>query len=423
MLYRVAAVLLNPKGACVASWVTVLFALTIPAIAASAPKEDVLHSFGCTPDACAPQATVVFDQSGHLYGTTSGGGGASAGAVYELSRGPRGWSESVINSFTEPDGGSSAAPLIVDHSGNLYGTTVNGGAHDWGVVFQLTSSSGVWNEAVLYSFCSEGGGYCSDGESPWAGVVMDKSGNLFGLTREGGYSGVGGVAFELTPSAGGWVENVLHSFSRRPGDVGVPYFAPVFDKEEEHLYGTGEYGGAAGFGGVFQFSPTVNGGWKERVVLRFNGAKDGSHPYGGLVFDSAGNLYGTTNEYGPTGQGTVFKLSTAAHGHWKETVLYTFPQIANGGYPIGTLAIDKNGALYGIAGGGNNCSGDACGVVYKLAPQAHDRWKYSVLHKFNGSDGMWPQGGVILDKQQKHLYGTTEYGGAYGYGVVFEITP
>jgi uncharacterized repeat protein (TIGR03803 family) len=164
------------------------------------------------------------------------------------------------------------------------------------------------------------------------------------------------------------------------------------------------------------------------VLHSFQGQSkgDGSLPYGDLVLDHAGNLYGTTTEGGPTGQGTVFKLSPAAHGQWKETILYAFPNIQNGGYPQGTLAIDKGGALYGIAGGGNNCDGVACGLIYKLAPQPRGKWKYSVVHKFNGPDGMWPQGGVILDKEEKHLYGTTEYGGAdytgaNGYGVVFQI--
>jgi len=404
---------LNQKCARGATCAVVFFALATAVVAASAPKETVLHSFDGSKGEGGSLAALVMDHSGNLYGT--------AGWVFELIHTNRGWREEHLFKFDGQDGGTSAAPLLIDHQGEFYGTTVNGGGHDEGVVFQLTPGSGGWSETVLYSFCPQRG-YCTDGQNPWAGVAMDKLGNLFGLTREGGYNGVGGVAFELTPSAGGWVENVLHSFARRPGDVGVPYFAPVFDKEEKHLYGTGEYGGVAGFGGVFEFSRTVNGKWNERVVLSLQGAKDGSHPYGGLVFDRAGNLYGTASEYGPTGQGTVFKLSPAAHGQWRETILYTFPKIENGGYPLGTLAIDRKGTLYGIAGGGNNCSGDACGVTYKLAPQAHGKWKYTVVYKFNGSDGMWPQGGVILDKKQKHLYGTTEYGGAYGYGVVFQIT-
>ena len=409
----------------VISAVIVTLILVAQPCISSAASERVIHSFvDCSEDACSPLAAPMFDGVGHLYGTAGGGGEyVGAGTVYALTRTRDGWSEGVIYTFDVHDGAGPAAPLIADNYGNLYGTTTGGGAHDWGVVFQLTPESEGWSETVLYSFCSEGGGYCTDGQNPWAGVVMDKSGDLFGLTRQGGYKGVCGVAFELTPNGDDWTEQVIHTFERKPpNDACEPYFSPVLDAGEKHLFGSSYYGGPDDYGTVFEISPTMNGKWNERVVLSLQGAKDGSHPYGGLVFDRAGNLYGTASEYGPTGQGTVFKLSPAAHGQWRETILYTFPKIENGGYPLGTLAIDRKGALYGIAGGGNNCSGDACGVTYKLAPQAHGKWKYTVVYKFNGSDGMWPQGGVILDKQQKHLYGTTEYGGAYGYGVVFQIT-
>ncbi len=386
--------------------------------ATAAPKEKVLHSFGCAPDACAPQATVVLDGHGHLYGTTSGGGSAGAGAVYQLTLRPEVWSENIIYSFTEPDGCSPYAPLTL-RSGELYGTTLCGGAHDAGVVFELTPDSGGWTATVLYSFCSQG--YCTDGEDPWAGVVMDAAGNLYGVTREGGpYNG--GVAFELTPSSGGWAETVIHGFGENPKDGGQPYFAPIFDKSG-NLYGTTKFGGTQQWGTVFELSPSSDGSWAEQVLLRFKGNKhDGINPYGGLVFDAAGHLYGTTTGGGAHGQGTIFKLTRGTRGRWKETVLYSFPNIQDGAYPQGTLAIDKGGALYGIAGGGGGCGG-TCGLIYKLAPQAHGKWKYSVVYKFNGTDGMWPQGGVILDKAEKHLYGTTEYGGDYGYGVVFEITP
>jgi len=255
---------------------------------------------------------------------------------------------------------------------------------------------------------------------------MDRKGDLYGVTRFGGHQGTCGVAFELTSNSSGWSESVIHTFANgNSNDACQAYFAPVFDKTEQHLFGTGEYGGPDDLGAVFEISRTTGGAWKERVLHSFQGQSkgDGALPYGGLVFDHAGNLYGTTTEGGPTGQGTVFKLAPAAHGRWKETILYDFPDCSIGCYPQGTLAIDKSGALYGIAGGGNDCDGVACGLIFKLAPHPGGKWKYGVLYKFTGSDGEWPQGGVILDKQQKHLYGATEYGGAYGYGVVFEITP
>ncbi len=398
--------------------------LGLTVFATATPKEKVLHSFNCdngARDACVPQAALVLDRQGRLYGTTSGGGEAGHGAVYQLTETASRWREGVIYSFNGTGGYSPYAPLIVGSAGNLYGTAASGGTYDDGTAFELSPGSNGWTIDVLHSFDLTYHG--SDGSSPWAGLVMGETGSLYGATREGGIYG-GGVAFELAPDSNGWAEKILYSFCANSncGDGSEVYFALIFDKAG-NLYGTTKFGGTQQWGTVFELSPTSAGSWKERVLLRFRGNKhDGIIPYGGLVFDAAWHLYGTTTGGGAHGQGTVFKLTRAAHGHWKETVLYSFPNIEDGGYPQGTLAIDKSGALYGIAGGGGGCGG-TCGLIYKLAPQAHGKWKYNVVYKFNGTDGMWPQGGVILDKAKKHLYGTTEYGGAYGYGVVFEITP
>ncbi len=386
--------------------------LACVAVASAAPREKVIYTFNPNKGEGGSLAALDIDSAGNLYGIS--------GVAFELSPSGRGWTETDLYSF---GGFGSSAPLIVDQSGNLYGTTTNGGAHDYGTAFELSPGSNGWTEDVLHSFDLVYHG--TDGAYPWAGLVMDETGNLYGVTREGGYNGVAGVAFELTPGSDGWSEQVIHDFGRRAGDAGEAYFAPVFDKTEQHLFGTGEYGGPDDLGAVFEISRTTGGGWKERVLHSFQGQSkgDGALPYGGLVFDRAGNLYGTTTEGGPTGQGTVFKLTPAAHGRWKETILYAFPDCSMGCYPQGTLAIDKSGAFYGIGGGGNDCDGVACGLIFKLAPHPGGKWKYGVLYKFTGSDGEWPQGGVILDKSEKHLYGATEYGGAYGYGVVFEITP
>ncbi len=353
------------------------------------------------------------DPAGHLYGTAGGA------AVFELTHGRRSWSEKDIFSLDVQDGDGLTAPLILDPAGDLYGTAVGGGAHDDGTAFDLSPGSDGWMIDVLHSFDLTYHG--SDGSSPWAGLVRDETGNVYGLTREGGIHG-GGIAFELTPGSDGWTEAVIYGFGENPNDGNSPYFAPVFDKLG-NLYGTTKSGGLQQWGTVFELSPTSAGSWKEQVLLRFKGNKhDGIVPYGGLVFDAAGRLYGTTTGGGAHGQGTVFKLTRGPGDRWKETVLFSFPNVENGAYPQGTLAIDKAGALYGIAGGGGGYGG-TCGLIYRLAPQAHGKWKYSVVYKFNGADGMWPQGGVILDKEEKHLYGATEYGGAYGNGVVFEITP
>jgi len=394
------------------------FAMALLALAPHAypvGKERVLHSFTGKGEGGALAAPTLGGPA-HLYGT--------AGSVFEMTKGRRGWSEKTIFTFNVRDGNLPAAPLIIDQSGNLYGTTVGGGSQDQGVVFELTPNTDGWAESVLYNFCSQGGGYCTDGQHPFAGVVMDTADNLYGATRDAGpYNG--GVVYELTPNSGSWTYSLIYGFCSKPNceDGGGPYVTPVLDKSG-NLYGMAIAGGppqrcSRGCYIVYEVSPSAGGGWNERVLHRFTGANGPT--LDGVGFDGAGNLYGTTTYGGKNGHGRVFKLSPSAKGSWKATVLYTFPHAKDGGWPQGTLAIDKHGTLYGIAGGGGGCGG-TCGLIYKLAPQAHGKWKYSVVYKFNGSDGQWPQGGLVLDKEQKHLYGATEYGGAYGYGVVFEIT-
>lgn len=385
--------------------------------ASAASKEKTLYNFDCNTGMCGPLGALVFDASGNLYGTTGG-------TIFEVTpdRGAAtGWTLSVLHWFTLKEGQGIFAGVVFDASGNLYGTAVGGGVYDEGAIFELSPGSDGWTENTLYSFCSQGG-YCTDGQHPFPGVIVDKTGVVYGVTRDGGYNGVGGVAFKLTPGSDGWAERVIHTFGRKSGDGGDPYFAPAFGKAG-HLFGSTWGGGdpVCDCGVVFELAPVV-GGWHERVLYTFKGEYHEGNPYGGLVVDTAGDLYGTTTYGGSHNQGTVFKLSPSSYGHWNKTTLYDFPNIQDGGYPLGTLAIDRHGALYGIAGGGGGCGG-TCGLIYKLAPQAHGKWKYTVLHKFNGSDGMWPQGGVVLDKQQKHLYGTTQHGGANSGGVVFEITP
>lgn len=226
----------------------------------------------------------------------------------------------------------------------------------------------------------------------------------------------------MTPGSGGWDETILHSFNYADG--ASPYAALIFDKAG-NLYGTTFRGGAYGAGSVFKLRRATDGPWKERVLYSFCSAgfpcKDGLRPYAGVVLDGSGNLYGTTeqgggNTCGETHCGTVYKLTPTRGGGWRHTVLYAFPNPGNGSFPTGGVIIDKAGNLYGatVAGGIGGCSG-GCGVAYKLAPEADGKWKYTVLHRFDGSDGAQPLGGLIFDGEG-NLYGTA-------YSVVFEITP
>jgi uncharacterized repeat protein (TIGR03803 family) len=389
--------------------------------ASAAPKFRVLYNFRCDPSGCGPTGGLAFDAGGNLYGTTSGGGAANA-TVFRLSplSGGR-WTYSLLYTLTIKQGSELVAGLTLDPAGNLYGTADYGGTYDFGAVFELApeqTTTEAWTLTVLHSFDP----FVNDGSGPWDKVILDKAGNLYGTTREGGTNG-GGIVFKLAPGTGGsWTETILHDFPATPHDGGLSYAELVQDRSG-NLYGTTSGGGTGnGDGTVFKLTHTAQG-WKETLLHSFQGP-DGSIPITGLVFNAKGNLYGTTQEGGANSEGTIFKLTPTAGGRWTHTILYDFPKFQNGAGPVSTLAFDKAGNLYGTAAGGiETCSG-GCGVVYKLAPGSNGKWTYRVLHRFTDkNDGAEPNGAVIFDKTGKHLYGTAIFGGTYNQGVVYEITP
>jgi len=357
------------------------------------------------------------DGGGNLYGAASGGGPDNgAGTVFELAPGPSGlWTYEVLHSFsdTRKDGSAPNGGLVFDGAGNLYGTAGLGGAYDEGTVFELTPGSGGRGLTVLYDFGTRSG----DGSSPRSGLAVDDFGDLYGIA--------GAVLFQLAPGSAGWTENALYAFCPPPCSSGsVPYAAPILDKSG-NLYGTTEQGGYSNCGVVYEVKHTSGGGWKELVLYRFRCGNDGADPSGSLLFDSSGNLYGTAASgcIGHGGCSTVFKLTRKSSG-WTETVLHKFLWDKNGAIPTGNIVFDKAGNLYGItiAGGTGYCYG-GCGVVYKLAPQASGKWKYTVLYRFTGhDDGGQPAGGLVIDGKG-NLYGGATQGGLYGGGVVFEVTP
>jgi uncharacterized repeat protein (TIGR03803 family) len=315
--------------------------------------EKVLHSFGSSAtDGLGPLEGLVMDKHGNLYGTTPGGGAGigSPGTVFEVS--PSGV-ETILYSFCSlqgcVDGFHPESALIKDKSGNLYGTTAAGGEHGGGTVFEF-SASGVFT--TLYNFCSQTG--CTDGDSPRAGLVMDKNGNLYGTTYYGGANNFGTV-FEL--SAGG-AETPLHSFANDGTDGTYPMAGLVIGKKGK-LYGTTTAGGASGGGVVF--AVTTSG--TETIVHTFADTPDGFAPYDALVIDKEGNFYGTTSRGGtdPSGYGTVFEVTAAG----AEKVLYSFTAAPDGAYPYGGVVLDKVGNLYGTTqlGGANNK-----GTVFKVTP-------------------------------------------------------
>ena len=330
--------------------------------------------------------------------------------------------ERVLHTFTGTDGADPEAGLVMDASGNLYGTTAGGGSVGDGAVFKLLpDGSGGYNESVLYSFAGS-----ADGAVPQDGVVLDSSGNLYGTTSGGGNGSLSTV-FELAPNgSGGYTESVLHLFSGTP-DGANPRAGLVMDGSGD-LYGTTSIGGNMGGGTVFELTPNGSGGYTESILQSFDSSSDGADPEGGLILDSSGNLYGTTVSGGSAGDGTVFELSPNGSGGYTEAIVYNFVGGADGAHPSGALIMDGSGDLYGKASGGTSdkCVG-GCGVVFKLTPQQGGGYTESVLHDFaGGSDGAGPNGGLLIDSAG-NLYGTTSIGGdgssSAGDGTVFELSP
>jgi len=269
--------------------------------------EIVVHSFGHGSDGADPLAGLAVDGNGNLFGTTLGGGLHGSGTVFALT--PReggGYHEAVLHSFGHgTDGRSPEASVIVDAAGNIFGTTFNGGIHAFGAVFELSpQQSGGYHETLLHSF-----GSSTDGRHPWGNLAIDGNGNLYGLTTYGGTHSAG-TLYELSPREdGGYSETVLHSFGDGM-DGAFPFASGVIIDSNGNLYGTTFDGGIHGFGTVFEFSPRQGGGWHETILHSFRGLSDGAGPYVGVSRDNAGNVFGTTSSGGiHTGRGVVFEVT------------------------------------------------------------------------------------------------------------------
>ncbi|MGA8492533.1 MAG: choice-of-anchor tandem repeat GloVer-containing protein [Terriglobales bacterium] len=382
---------------------------------ARAGTETVLYSFNGGTDGNEPLGGLSFDKVGHLFGTTLGGGAHNWGTVFKMTKTSNGWVLQTIHSFANSDGADPYGTLVVKGSGTLYGTTDVGGSQMLGTVFKLTLARGKWTESVLHSF--SGG---SDGAEPRAGVVFDVAGNIYGTTIAGGNaicSGGCGTVFKLKHNPdGSWTESVIYRFAG--GSDGInPYGGLVIDSKGI-LYGTTYYGGT-GSGIVFALKHTTKG-WVKKTLYSFEGGSDGSNPYlGSLIFDSTGDLYGTTESGGNSGAGTVFELVHNPDGSWTEKVLHSFDG-GDGYNPENGLAFDHSGNLYSttINGGANGR-----GTVFELAPNSNGTWTETVVYSFDlGGDGFAPEAGVILDSSGD-LYGTTINGGVASAGVVFEVVP
>jgi uncharacterized repeat protein (TIGR03803 family) len=381
--------------------------------ASGQPRETVLYNFAGLPDGRYPVTRLLMDEkAGALFGTTGWGGTGncpysypSASAALSAGYQPRGcgtvfkltppaagqteWRETVLYSFTS--GGVpnefSANPsgLIADSSGVLYGTTTSGGTHGVGTVFALSPPAPgepAWRHTTLANLASRLGG------SPYAELIMDSSGTLYGTTSAGGAHGVGTV-FALVPARAGWTLSQVFDFAGKNGND--PGAGLIMDKTGA-LYGTTVLGGAHNLGEVFRVARSPLASWQETTLFNF-AAKVGAFPQAPLIMDASGNLYGTTSGAAPY-NGTVFKLSPSGSG-WKETVLLAF-RFADGAAPTAGLIMDARGALYGTTSGGGTYGK---GTVFRLSPPAEDRtaWTLTVLHDFNGKDGATPGAPLIMD--------------------------
>lgn len=374
-------------------------------------------------DGSFPYAGLVRDSAGNLYGTTFEGGTGGMGTVYKLAppaAGQTAWTQTVLADFNGANGSFPKVSLIIDPAGNLYGTTSLGGAGSFGTVFRVkppAAGKTAWTLTTLANFNGTNG----TGAAPYAGLIRDSAGNLYGTTAGGG-TGSDGIVFKLAPPAAGktaWTLTTLVNFNGTNGSVPV---AGLVSDSAGNLYGTTSEGGTSGDGTVFRLKPPAAGttAWTRTTLLNFNGT-NGSTPFARLIFDSAGNLYGTTTAGGTGGDGTVFRLAPPAAGKtaWTLTTLVNFKG-TNGASPQSGLARDSAGNLYGTTLTG---AVGSVGTIFKLAPPAAGKtaWTLTTLVSFNYLNGATSYSDLILDTSG-NLYGTTFLGGD-GLGTIFKLKP
>lgn len=327
--------------------------------------ETVLFTFDGKFHGGDPGAGVIRDQFGNLYGTAFTGGltksgcqQKSCGVVFKLSpNSSGGWKEKVLYAFQGgTDGSNPAGGLVMDASGNLYGTTFGGGSGDEGIAFKLSpTTSGFWTETILASFTGD------NGANPNGSLLIDAAGNLYGTAPFGG-SSIQGIVFELSPGSGGtWTETILYNFASPP-DVENPFGALAMDASG-NLYGTAEAAGAAKFyGGIFELTHASSAPWPETVLYSFTNGSDGENPFANAVFDGSGNLFATATFGGSNGCGALIELSPSSSG-WTENTLLDF-DCTHGQTPA-NVSVDASGNVYGVTLHGGS---HGFGVAYEVKP-------------------------------------------------------
>jgi uncharacterized repeat protein (TIGR03803 family) len=373
------------------------------------------------------EGNLVWDSAGNLYGTTGSAGGAQVFRLRPTAHGP--WTQNVLwraASGGDPD--NIRAGVIFDASGNLYGTSIYGGQYGCGTVFEVIHNSDeTWTEKNLHDFD------CTDGYQATGGVIFDKAGNLYGTTSFGGTYNWGTV-YKLSPNTDGtWTETVLHNFNFG-SDGGYPgHLSLVFDSKGA-LYGTAGQGAngscvvwTTGCGTIYKLTPNTDGTWTFTVIYSFTGGDDGGVPQYDLKFDKAGNLYSTTYMGGKYNHGVAFELVGNSDGTWSEKVLYSFRSGSDGDNPFGGVIFDGAGNLYGttLEGGGTACGGyngvpPGCGVVYELMPSSGGTWTEKVLVRFDGKPNDTPINDLVMDGIG-NLYGTAAGYDTDSLGSIYEV--
>ena len=373
-----------------------------------------------------PEGNLIFDSAGNLYGTTADGN-----TIFELSPNSDGtWTPNVLWATAFSTDPSNMRPgVLFGADGNLYTTSYLGGVRGCGTVFKLIhNTDGTWTESSLLDFdCGSGGA------NPVSGVTFDKAGNLYGGTTLGGNFG-NGVIFQLSPNSdGSWTEKVIHHFTGGTDGAYPDHQVLVFDSSG-NLYGTASLGGQGvcpffvgtdACGTVYKLTPQANGSWAFTAIHSFTGGADGGNPEATLVFDKSGNLYGTTYGGGQYGFGVAFKLIPHANGKWGEQVLHAFKSGGDGAKPIGGLIFDAAGNLYGTTnfGGNNQCGVESpigCGIVFKLTPGSAG-WTENILARFHGTPNDTPYNDLLMDSLG-NLYGAASGYGTFTDGSIYEVT-
>ena len=391
-------------------------AVLLMSVAWAASTTTVIYSFAGNADGEYTDTDLVMDSAGNIYGTSVQGGAHGSGTVFQVTTSGV---HTVLYNFTgAADGGEPYKGVTLDAQGNLYGTTVTGGGGicegGCGVVFKLANSGGNWTFSVIHTFT---GG--NDGSGPGSGVTFDKHGNLYGMTPTAGAKGMGTI-YQLKPQLDGtWRLRVIHTFTGGADGAGGSAGRMLLGGAG-NLYGATTVGGVNGQGIVFSLVPSQSGQWTLNVLYAFKGSPDAGFPYGGLLLDKLGNLYGTSYYAGANGLGAVYKL-THINGAWTESVLYSFKGGTDGSGSISNLVMDAAGNLYGTTSeGGSGCS---CGVIFKLARGSAGKWTESVVYRFTGAPNAgFAYNGMVPDSAGS-FYGATVHGGPSDDGTIYKFTP